>query len=70
MELRFSKAPHVCPDCASDAIRRSVRHGLIERVFMRLAMVWPYRCDDCDSRFWGFHRTAPAQATNRYFKTA
>ncbi len=33
-------------------------------------MVWPYRCDDCDSRFWGFQRKMPAAAVGRYSTAA
>lgn len=57
MELYFAKTLYSCPSCESAAIRRSTRRGFVERVFLRVALVWPYRCDDCDSRFWGFQRT-------------
>jgi uncharacterized protein with PIN domain len=59
MELHFAKTVHACPRCESRAIRRSMRKGVVERVFLRMALVWPYRCDDCDVRFWGFQRSAP-----------
>jgi hypothetical protein len=42
-----------------------MRKGFVERVWFRFAFVWPYRCDDCDSRFWGFRRTY--QASDRSF---
>jgi hypothetical protein len=59
MELCFAKTVHACPTCESQAIRRSSRKGFVERILLRMALVWPYRCDDCDSRFWGFQRSAP-----------
>jgi predicted RNA-binding Zn-ribbon protein involved in translation (DUF1610 family) len=70
MELRFAKTLYECPDCASAAIRRSTRKGFVERFFLRMAMVWPYRCDDCDSRFWGFQRKVPAATVGRYSTAA
>jgi hypothetical protein len=60
MELCFAKTVQACPTCESHAIRRSARKGFVERVLLRITLVWPYRCDDCDTRFWGFQRTAPS----------
>jgi hypothetical protein len=65
MELHFAKTLYSCPHCQSPAIRRSTRRGFVERVFLRFALVWPYRCDDCDSRFWGFQRTKPVVTSDR-----
>jgi len=56
MQLTFAKKIHECPICASTSVRRSTRRGFVERIWFRLALVWPYRCDECDSRFWGFRR--------------
>jgi|ERR1700693_648971 len=57
MHLTFAKRVCECPICASSSVRRSARTGFVERIWFRLAFVWPYRCDDCDSRFWGFLRS-------------
>jgi hypothetical protein len=65
MELCFAKTLYSCPNCESSMIRRSMRRGFVERVFLRLTLVWPYRCDDCDLRFWGFQRQVPAQRDAR-----
>lgn len=65
MELCFAKTLFHCPNCESEAIRRSERRGFVECVFLRLALVWPYRCDDCDLRFWGFRRAVPGGAAPR-----
>jgi len=57
MQLTFAKRICECPVCESSAIRRSKRKGFVERIWFRLAFVWPYRCNDCDARFWGFQRS-------------
>jgi len=56
MHLTFAKKVCECPVCESVSVRRSTRKGFVERIWLRFAFVWPYRCDDCDSRFWGFRR--------------
>jgi transposase-like protein len=56
MHLTFAKRVFECPVCESSSVRRSMRKGFVERIWFRLAFVWPYRCNDCDSRFWGFQR--------------
>jgi hypothetical protein len=66
MKLTFAKKIQECPVCTSTAVRRSTRRGFVERIWFRLAFVWPYRCDNCDSRFWGFQRSYRG-ATNAFF---
>jgi hypothetical protein len=61
MHLTFAKRVSECPVCEGSSVRRSRRTGFVERIWFRLAFVWPYRCDDCDSRFWGFQRSYPAR---------
>jgi len=70
MDLCFAKTLYTCPNCESPLIRRSTRRGFVERVLLRLAMVWPYRCDECDARFWGFHRSAPVTGAAQDLRTA
>ncbi len=67
MQLIFAKTISECPVCESTAVRRSRRKGYIERICLRLAFVWPYRCKSCDSRFWGFHRAYPVSRLNSGF---
>ena len=43
----------VCPKCSSDAIKRSHRQGLKERL-ASLVFLYPYRCRKCDTRFLRF----------------
>ena len=45
-----------CPVCSSHRIRRSRRLGLTEGFFLRLILRAPYRCGDCDVRFWNDSR--------------
>jgi hypothetical protein len=42
-----------CPRCDSPHVRRSMRRGLAEFLF-KLALVLPYRCENCNSRFYRF----------------
>jgi len=46
----------VCPHCRSLATSRSHRHGSVERYLLRVIGVLPYRCLDCDARFYVFPR--------------
>jgi hypothetical protein len=63
MQLLFAKKMNECPQCDSALVRRSTRKGFLEHFLYPLLYVWPYRCNDCDVRFLGFHRQyAPARA--------
>jgi predicted Zn-ribbon and HTH transcriptional regulator len=42
----------LCPNCASHAIHRSRRKGLLERVLHSVLFVSPYRCNACDERYF------------------
>lgn len=44
----------VCPNCHCAAVRRSHRVGLLERVVLNALSVHPYRCIDCDKRFYRY----------------
>ena len=41
-----------CPLCGSAEVRRSRRRGPVERFFLRFLGRSPYRCDECDARFY------------------
>ncbi len=45
-----------CPHCKSLETSRSHRHGGVERCLLRVIGVLPYRCLDCDARFYAFSR--------------
>ncbi len=70
MHLTFARKISECPVCESSSVRRSRRKGFVERIWFRLAFVWPYRCKSCDSRFWGFHRSYPISHENSAFVLA
>lgn len=41
-----------CPRCGSNDVRRSTRVGSGERLLGRFTPWKPYRCRDCNHRFW------------------
>jgi hypothetical protein len=43
----------LCPKCQSTATQRSKRRGALELTLMGLLPVRPFRCRDCDWRFYG-----------------
>jgi hypothetical protein len=53
-------ARRLCPYCRSVEITRSHRRGPIEKYLLRAIHVRVYRCDDCNSRFYGFSRSEAA----------
>jgi hypothetical protein len=53
-----------CPFCEGTQRRRSRRRNLFERVVLRLASLRPYRCLDCNRRFYAAarrHAKAPSE---------
>jgi predicted RNA-binding Zn-ribbon protein involved in translation (DUF1610 family) len=51
MQTSSEKHVHECPNCGSQKVRRSTRHGLKENIVYRVMGVGPYRCTTCDERF-------------------
>ena len=47
---------HHCHSCGSKRVSRSRRRGVVERVLLRLLLIRPYRCNNCDFRFYGYQR--------------
>jgi len=45
---------HRCPYCRSEALRRSLMRGIIERWVLRMIGIRAFRCEDCDQRHYGF----------------
>lgn len=41
-----------CPFCGQGDFRRSRRHGVLERMLSNILGVYPYRCTECDRRFY------------------
>jgi hypothetical protein len=46
----------LCPNCRSGENYRSHRNGLLEKYLLGPFGVRPYRCMNCDVRFYGFSR--------------
>jgi hypothetical protein len=44
-----------CPNCGKPKVQRSRRHGFVERRLLRLLHLSPYRCMDCNRRFYGMN---------------
>lgn len=55
-------AERACPACGGRNVHRSRRHGLLERTLLRLLRLRPYRCPDCNYRFYAFGRRRPQRA--------
>jgi DNA-directed RNA polymerase subunit RPC12/RpoP len=57
----------VCPQCGSRRVRYSHKVGLLERFLLPLFSLRPYRCEDCDSRFFGpsIHTRARADSDSK-----
>jgi len=47
-----------CPRCRSLETTRSRRHGSVERYLLGIIGVLPYRCLECDARFYVFSRVS------------
>jgi hypothetical protein len=52
--IRSSLKPRLCPKCQSNDTRRSKRRGFLELGLLGLLPVLPFRCKDCDWRFYGW----------------
>lgn len=55
-QVRFGLAQNVsrCPSCDSSSIYRSRRYGAFEMILGRILLLYPYRCQRCDARFYIF----------------
>jgi len=54
-----------CPLCQSKRIHRSKRKGIIERVFLAMMLVRPFRCERCDFRFFRRSSLASPNASHQ-----
>jgi hypothetical protein len=46
-----------CPKCHSTNLRPSHEKNFLERAILPYLHLRPYRCEDCDKRFFGVYRT-------------
>lgn len=49
-----------CPRCEGKVMRRSHRIGSMERFLSGVSRIRPYRCLDCDCRFYLYDGFVPA----------
>jgi len=56
--LRFVRRLE-CPECGGGVMHRSRRRGVLEKVLCGALPIHPYRCNDCDYRFF---RLRPANS--------
>ena len=52
-----------CPLCSSKRVYRSRRNGIIERKLLAIIFVRPFRCGECDYRFFRWSLTANPNAS-------
>lgn len=53
MQVVSPTAKRFCPRCGRGYISKSRFRGAIEQFLLRAVGVQPYRCRDCDKRFYG-----------------
>lgn len=58
-----------CPRCEATFIRRSHRVGFMERFLLRPSLIRPYRCLECDKRFYLYDGVHPAVLPGRSLNT-
>ena len=51
-----------CPTCGSKNIHRSRRQGFYERLVLRIRSQRPYRCMECNGRYYGAEGLPRAQS--------
>jgi len=56
LQIRFGAVRPVshCPSCNGSSTYRSRRHGAFEMILARVLLLYPYRCERCDLRFYIF----------------
>lgn len=59
-----------CPRCEGRNLRRSHRVGLRETFLLRMSFVRPYRCLECDRRFYLYDGFMPASWISRSFSAS
>ncbi len=56
-----------CPFCESTRMSRSARKGFFERVVIAFFLLRPYRCVECDGRYYSFTflKKVPRESTRQ-----
>ena len=57
----------ICPYCKSTHVSRSARKGFFERVVIALFSLRPYRCKECEGRYYSFTflKKVPRESTGQ-----
>ncbi len=64
--LGMEGQPTYCPHCGSSKIHLSRRAGILEKTLFRALAVRPYRCEECDERYFNI---GPRCETSHTFNT-
>lgn len=59
----------LCPYCHTTNVRPSHKKNYLEQAVLPLFRVRPYRCEDCDKRFFGRYSNKPAHTSGRGSET-
>jgi hypothetical protein len=68
--ISFRRLNRACPRCECKSIRRSHRVGFVERYLLPMSLIRPYRCLDCDKRFYLYEGVLPAAMPRRSLPTS
>jgi hypothetical protein len=52
--MRTTAVAVACPHCQSKAVRRAKRRGMFELSVLSMIPMRPFRCQECDLRFYAF----------------
>ena len=55
-----------CPNCDSARIHLSRRKGLLEKGILAMIFVRPFRCEECDGRFFRLRFSTNPDAPRRH----
>lgn len=54
-----------CPNCDNTRIHLSRRKGFLERGILAMIFIRPFRCDECDGRFFRWRFSTNSSAPSR-----
>lgn len=54
MDLIYFSEHKKCPRCGSPRVHKSRRRGVVEKMAYAVLQIGPYRCAECDHRYFGW----------------
>ncbi len=51
----------LCPKCRGHNVHRSRRQGFVERFLLPLTLHRPFRCEHCNTRYYGYAYSTPVR---------